>query len=132
MLSTLTTVNESALAEIEEEKSVRKTTEVFLLFTMGSQFDHLIKAHLMRWRVRFVADPASLTAEDVRRVRPIGILVSGGPASVFDEPPPFDAAIFDLQILTLVICLGFQMWAKYVGARPNLHPTASSTARADH
>src|SRR6185436_16936599 len=53
---------------------------------------------------------------DVKKAAPAGIILSGGPASVFDEPPPFDNKIFDLGIPTLGVCLGFQMWAKYVGA----------------
>ncbi len=118
MLTTFQGITEDALALIEEEKKVRKTNELFLLFAMGSQFDHLIKQALEKLGVFcLVADPASVTADDVRKLNPIGIIVSGGPASVHSEPPPFDNKIFDLGIPVFGICLGFQMWAKHVGAK---------------
>ena len=63
-----------------------------------------------------VSDPKSVTAEDVRKIAPKGIILSGGPASVHTDPPPFDDRIFDLDIPVLGICLGFQMWAKHLGA----------------
>ncbi len=111
-----------ALAEIAEEMRVRKTSHLILLFSMGSQFDHLIVQTLARLGVFcLVADPATVKARDVKLLKPAGIIVSGGPASVHDEPPPFDVKIFDLEIPVLGICLGFQMWAKHVGAKVTPH-----------
>jgi len=116
MLRTFKTADKESLALIAEEKRIRQTDEVFLLFAMGSQFDHLIKSALEKLGVFcLVADPASVTEEDVRTLAPKGIIVSGGPASVVANPPPFDDEIFDLGIPVLGICLGFQMWAKHVG-----------------
>ncbi len=107
---------DQSLAEIKEEMSVRKTNEVFLLFSLGSQFDHLIKQEIDKLGVFcLVADPASVTAEDVRKVNPIGIILSGGPVSAWLDPPPFDEKIFDLGIPILGICLGFQLWAQHFG-----------------
>ena len=106
-----------SLEEIAEEMRVRQTKHFILLFSMGSQFDHLIVRELAKLGVFcVVADPSSVTAEDVAKINPSGIIISGGPASVETEPPPFDEAIFDLGIPVLGICLGFQMWAKHVGA----------------
>ena len=117
MLDTFKRATPEALAAVREEMEVRHTSEIFLLFAMGSQFDHLIFQKLAKLGVYcLVADPASVTAQDVRDLSPTGIILSGGPASVHDEPPPFDAEIFDLGIPVLGICLGFQMWAKHVGA----------------
>lgn len=124
MLDTFRKATPEALEAIREELEVRRSSEVFLLFSMGSQFDHLIYQALAKLGVFcLVADPASVTADDVRRLAPIGIIVSGGPASVHSEPPPFDNAIFDLDIPVLGICLGFQMWAKHAGAdvKPGAH-----------
>jgi len=118
MIRTLTAVNEQTLAEIQEEKGIRKTDEVFLLFPLGSQFDHLIKMKMEELGVFcVVADPSTLKAEDVAKVNPKGIILSGGPVSVYHDPPPFDAKIFDLGIPVLGICLGFQLWAQHVGCR---------------
>ena len=111
-----------ALEEISEEMRVRQTKHFILVFSMGSQFDHLIVQQLGKLGVFcVVADPASVKAEDVKKAAPAGIILSGGPVSVaYDEPPPFDNAIFDLGIPTLGVCLGFQMWAKHVGAKVSL------------
>jgi len=116
MLYTLKKVTDRVIKDINEEKELRKTKELFLLFSLGSQFDHLIKQELEKLGVFcLVADPEEVTAEDVKKVKPIGIVLSGGPASVHAEPPKFDNKIFDLNIPVLGICLGFQLWAKHIG-----------------
>ncbi len=117
MIRTLTHVNEQVLYEIEEEKRLRKTQEMFILLALGSQFDHLITMNLAKLGVFcLVADPARISAGDINTLAPQGIILSGGPVSVYADPPPFDSAIFTLGIPVLGICLGFQLWAKYVGA----------------
>ena len=117
MVAIFKKATEQALEEIAEEMRLRKTDKFILLFSMGSQFDHLIVQQIAKLGAFcVVADPASVTAADVQKAAPAGIILSGGPASVFDEPPPFDEKIFDLGIPTLGVCLGFQMWAKHVGA----------------
>src|SRR3989344_7435835 len=122
MLNILKKADKETLSEIAEEMRVRKTSHLVLLFSMGSQFDHLIVQQLARLGVYcLVADPASAKADDVKRLNPAGIIVSGGPASVANEPPPFDEKIFDLDIPLLGVCLGFQMWAKHVGAKVTPH-----------
>jgi GMP synthase (glutamine-hydrolysing) len=116
MITTITKVNRSVLREIREEMKIRKTGEVFLLFSLGSQFDHLI-AQMLAFLGVFclVADPRRIKAKDVKKLAPIGVILSGGPASVYEDAPPFDEKIFDLGIPVFGICLGFQLWAQHVG-----------------
>lgn len=117
MINTLTAVTPEVLEEIAAEQKLRQTKEVFLLFAMGSQFDHLIKLTLDRLGLYcLVADPAQVDAADVKRLSPTGIILSGGPGSAIAEVPPFDVGIFDLGVPVLGICLGFQLWAAHVGA----------------
>ncbi len=114
MIRTLGSVTDQVLAEIREEMGIRRTEEVFLLFALGSQFDHLIKQRMEKLGVFcLVADPSNVTCADVQKVGPKGIILSGGPVSVYNDPPPFDSNIFDLGIPVLGICLGFQLWAQY-------------------
>jgi GMP synthase (glutamine-hydrolysing) len=117
-LSILKDSRPETISALQEELAVRKTSSFILLFSMGSQFDHLIVQELAKLGIYcLVADPARVKASDVKTVAPAGIILSGGPASVHDEPPPFDARIFDIGIPVLGVCLGYQMWAKYIGAR---------------
>jgi len=118
MLSIFTGATPESLAELEEELRVRQTTNFVMLFSMGSQFDHLIVQQLAKIGVYcLVADPAKVTADDVRKANPAGIIVSGGPANVSDSRPPFDTDIFDIGTPTFGICLGFQMWADHIGCK---------------
>ncbi len=122
MLDTFKRATDEALSEIRHEMDVRKTTEVFLFFPMGSQTEHLILHALAKLGVFvLIADPTKVTAADVLALKPKGIIISGGPASVATEPPPFDNEIFfvclEQRIPLFGICLGFQMWARYIGLR---------------
>ncbi|MFA7310129.1 MAG: glutamine-hydrolyzing GMP synthase [Candidatus Paceibacterota bacterium] len=118
MLSIFKKATPEALESIAEELRVRKTKHYILLFSMGSQFDHLIVQQLAKLGVYcLVADPATVTADDVKKAAPAGVILSGGPAFVDNDPPPFDKSIFDIGIPTLGVCLGFQMWAHYIGAK---------------
>ncbi len=120
MLKTLTKIDSTILQEIANEKRVRKTSELFLLFALGSQFDHLIKQQLDKLGVFcLVADPSKIKVSDVKRLNPIGIILSGGPSSAY-EYPPFDKKIFEIGTPTLGICLGFQMWAYHIGVNVSL------------
>ena len=118
MISTLKRADQKSLKEIDKEKRIRKTDELFILFSLGSQFDHLIKQNLDKLGVFcLVADPASVNVKDIQKIKPTGILLSGGPVSIYETPPPFDVHFFDLGIPILGICLGFQLWANYIGAK---------------
>ena len=111
-------LSSDVIAELEDEMSHRGTREFFLLFALGSQFDDKIKKRIEQlgfWCI--VADPATITAADVEQIKPIGIILSGGQASVYDKPPPFDTEILDLGISVLGICLGLQIIAKHIGVQ---------------
>lgn len=117
-LSIFRSASRETLEALAEEMRVRKQTKFILLFSMGSQFDHLIVQQLAKLGVyALVADPSKVIAVDVQKAAPAGIILSGGPASVHNEPPPFDSNIFDLGIPVFGVCLGFQMIAKHVGAK---------------
>src|SRR3989344_4401934 len=116
MLHTLTQINTEILDQIDEEKKIRQTTELFLLFSFNSQFDHLILQKMETLRVYcLVADPTRITKDDVEKLNPKGIILSGGPASVHSEKVKFDTKILDIGIPVFGICLGFQLWSYHIG-----------------
>ncbi|MEK7479810.1 MAG: hypothetical protein AAB665_00815, partial [Patescibacteria group bacterium] len=94
MLTIFKGATPEALSEIAEEMRVRQTNNFLLLFSMGSQFDHLIVQQLAKLGVFVVvADPSSVRADDVKKAAPSGIILSGGPASVVH---PADGGASDL------------------------------------
>jgi GMP synthase (glutamine-hydrolysing) len=64
-----------------------------------------------------------ITAKRVRELAPKGLILSGGPASVYaDGAPKCDPAIFDLRIPVLGICYGMQLMCQALGGRVQSHP----------
>jgi len=60
--------------------------------------------------------PHTITAAEVAAMNPIGIVLSGGPSSVYDEgSPSLDPGILELGVPTLGICYGFQVMAQQLG-----------------
>jgi GMP synthase (glutamine-hydrolysing) len=60
--------------------------------------------------------PSSITAEEVAAKSPVGIVLSGGPSSVYEPgSPELDPAIFDLGVPVFGICYGFQVMARALG-----------------
>jgi len=84
----------------------------------GSQLAHLIVR-----RLKDIGVAAQLTAPEelmqtVSALQPKGIVLSGGPASVYQaDAPMVDAAVFNLDVPVLGICYGWQLMAKLLGGK---------------
>lgn len=87
-----------------------------LVVDFGAQYAQLIARRVREANVYSEIVPHTITAAEVREKNPVGIILSGGPSSVYEEgAPSFDAVIFDLGVPTLGICYGFQVMAKALG-----------------
>ncbi|WP_255454967.1 glutamine-hydrolyzing GMP synthase [Cryobacterium adonitolivorans] len=87
-----------------------------LVVDFGAQYAQLIARRVREASVYSEIVAHSITAAEVAEKNPIGIVLSGGPSSVYaDGAPAFDSAIFDLGIPVLGICYGFQVMATALG-----------------
>ncbi len=84
----------------------------------GSQYSQLIARRVREQHVYSELLRYNTRAADIAARKPAGIIISGGPASVFAPKAPLcDPAIFNLGIPVLGICYGMQMTAKLLGGR---------------
>ena len=87
-----------------------------LILDYGSQFTQLIARRVREARVYSEIHPPTRTIEWIREWQPTGIILSGGPASVYeDDAPSADRAIFDIAPV-LGICYGMNLIAHLEGA----------------
>src|SRR4029078_9135719 len=76
----------------------------------GSQYTQLIARRVREANVYCEIHPFNLPLEKIRALKPKGIILSGGPASVYQEnAPKVDAPLFDLDVPLLGICYGMGM-----------------------
>lgn len=91
-----------------------------IILNFGSQFAHLIARRVRDLGVKAEILPFDTPASDIKKTNPLGIILSGGPASVLekDSPRP-DKSIFKLGIPVLGICYGHQVMAHMLGGAVN-------------
>lgn len=90
--------------------------DTVLVVDFGAQYAQLIARRVREARVHSEIVPRDITAAEVRAKRPVGVILSGGPASVYAEDAyTIDRAIFELGIPVLGICYGHQLVAQALG-----------------
>jgi GMP synthase (glutamine-hydrolysing) len=96
--------------------SVNADTEKVLVFDFGSQYAQLIARRVREQNVFCQLVRHGLSAERVRALRPRGIILSGGPSSVYETGAPHcDPAIFELGVPVLGICYGMHLACHLLG-----------------
>ncbi|HLU64511.1 MAG TPA: glutamine-hydrolyzing GMP synthase [Protaetiibacter sp.] len=87
-----------------------------LVVDFGAQYAQLIARRVREAGVYSEIVPHTITAEEVAAKDPAGIVLSGGPSSVYEPgSPELDAGILELGVPTLGICYGFQVMARQLG-----------------
>lgn len=92
--------------------------ETILVLDFGSQYSQLIARRIRECKVYSRIVPFSTPVEKIREEAPMGIILSGGPASVYqDNAPKCDPEIFNLGIPVLGICYGLQLTVMTLGGK---------------
>ncbi|MEM9557568.1 MAG: glutamine-hydrolyzing GMP synthase [Acidobacteriota bacterium] len=90
--------------------------ETLLILDFGSQYTQLIARRVRENRVYSEVHPPDLSADAIRRMAPKGIVLSGGPDSVYDDDAPqVDPAVLELGVPVLGICYGMHLLAHHLG-----------------
>jgi GMP synthase (glutamine-hydrolysing) len=93
-------------------------TETIVVLDYGSQYTQLIARRVRELRVYCELLPHDASREEITRRAPRGIILSGGPNSVYDSDAPTLADfLLDLDVPILGICYGMQLLAQALGGR---------------
>ncbi len=82
---------------------------MILIIDFGSQYNQLIARRVREHHVYCRIEPPGIDLDKIRELKPEGIILSGGPASIYEaHSPRVDTGIFSLGIPVLGICYGLQ------------------------
>jgi GMP synthase (glutamine-hydrolysing) len=92
--------------------------ETIAILNFGSQYSQLIARRVREQNVYSLIFRPDVTAKELSKLNLKGIILSGGPASVYDEgAPECDAKIFEMDVPILGICYGMQLACQILGAK---------------
>lgn len=92
--------------------------ELVLVLDFGGQYKELIASRVRQLSVYSEIKPGNMKAEEIRALAPIGLILTGGPKSVYaPDAPQCDPGIFALGIPVLGICYGMQLMCRTLGGK---------------
>ncbi len=90
--------------------------EIILILDFGSQYTQLIARRFRELGVKTVVGRGDLPGAEIRELAPIAVVLSGGPASVFEDGAlQVDSLVFNLGVPVLGICYGLHLMAHDLG-----------------
>lgn len=97
---------------------LQKNQEMIVVLDFGSQYNQLITRRIREFGVYSELHPHTITAEEILKMNPTGIIFSGGPNSVYDASAfGCDERIFELGLPIFGICYGMQLMTKHFGGK---------------
>jgi GMP synthase (glutamine-hydrolysing) len=93
-------------------------TASIVVLDFGAQYSQLIARRIREQNVLSVVLPCTASLEEIRSCFPVGIILSGGPCSVYDaDAPPADPRVLQLGVPVLGICYGLQFMVHTLGGK---------------
>ncbi|MBF6187560.1 MULTISPECIES: glutamine-hydrolyzing GMP synthase [Nocardia] len=93
-----------------------ETQRPVLVVDFGAQYAQLIARRVREASVYSEVVPHTATVEEIAAKKPLAVILSGGPSSVYAEgAPQLDPRLFDLNLPVFGICYGFQAMAQALG-----------------
>ena len=94
-----------------------------VVLDFGSQYTQLIARRIREQKVFSVVLPCTASLDEIKSYSPIGIILSGGPCSVYDaDAPPADERILEQGLPVLGVCYGLQFIAHKLGGKVSPAP----------
>src|SRR5437867_12558142 len=92
--------------------------EQIVILDFGSQYTQVIARRIRECNVYSTILRYDTPAADIAALNPRGLILSGGPSSVYAKDAPLpDKAVFDLGVPVLGICFGLQLLAQFLGGK---------------
>jgi len=110
--------NSEAAAPAKETGGMVSTKHGIVVLDFGGQYTQLIARRIREQQVFSAILPCTASVEEIRAQEPVGIVLSGGPSSVYDKDAPVcDRKTLDLGVPVLGICYGMQWLAHSLGGK---------------
>jgi len=93
-------------------------TQTIVILDFGSQYTQLIARRIRELNVFSVVLPCTAPLSEIQALHPLGIILSGGPSSVYDaDAPAADAKVLELGVPVLGICYGLHFIVHHLGGK---------------
>ena len=98
-------------------------TQTIVILDFGSQYTQLIARRIRELNVFSVVLPCTVPLAEIEALKPLGIILSGGPSSVYDaDAPAADPKLLELGVPMLGICYGLHFIVHHLGGKVRTAP----------
>lgn len=117
-MGNLTTMAESGAAVQKEAGATTGTRHGIVVLDFGGQYTQLIARRIREQQVFSAILPCTASIDDIRKLEPAGLVLSGGPSSVYAaDAPKCDPRVLELGVPVLGICYGMQWLTHALGGK---------------
>ena len=98
-------------------------TQTIVILDFGSQYTQLIARRIREQNVFSVVLPCTAPISEIQALKPLGVILSGGPSSVYDaDAPAADPRLLELGVPVLGICYGLHFIVHHLGGKVKSAP----------